>query len=525
MKIDRFELDAGMIERARAAAKAITGRMQQHIDAHTTTAVERTVCRLLGINGVDEAGVPLPNVVVDAVADRSKLGRGVAYWLGSACLEYGITPDEAAKDLALGKLDITACPRAREEVEETLAPIAASAVERILENKKKREELIDRLGLGQTPWLYVIVATGNIYEDMVQAKAAARQGADIIAVIRSTGQSLLDYVPYGATTEGFGGTYATQENFRLMRAALDEVGEEIGKYVRLVNYSSGLCMPEIAALGAMERLDVMLSDSMYGILFRDINMERTFVDQFFSRRILALGGLIINTGEDNYLTTDDAYESAHTVIASQFINEQFALASGLAPWQIGLGHAFQMNPHMEDGLLNEIAQAQLIRQLFPEYPIKFMPPTKYMTGNIFFGHLLNAMFNFVSVLTGQSIHLLGMLTEAIHTPYLQDRHLSIENAKYIMNNARHLADEVVYAKDGRIEKRARYVLEKAVELLDHIERRGLMEALEEGTFAAVRRPRKGGKGYDGVVEKSPDYYNPFETLLPRRAPAGGDVKC
>ena len=67
------------------------------------------------------------------------------------------------------------------------------------------------------------MATGDIYEDIPQAQAAAREGADVIAVIRSTGQSLLDYVPEGATREGYAGTYATQENFRLMRAALDEV--------------------------------------------------------------------------------------------------------------------------------------------------------------------------------------------------------------------------------------------------------------------------------------------------------------
>lgn len=70
------------------------------------------------------------------------------------------------------------------------------------------------------------MATGNIDEDVIQAKAAAKAGADIIAVIRSTGQSLLDYVPYGKTTEGFGGTFATQENFRIMREALDEVSNE-----------------------------------------------------------------------------------------------------------------------------------------------------------------------------------------------------------------------------------------------------------------------------------------------------------
>ena len=57
------------------------------------------------------------------------------------------------------------------------------------------------------------MATGNIYDDADQARAAAQVGADVIAVIRSTAQSLIDYVPYGATTEGYGGTWATQETF------------------------------------------------------------------------------------------------------------------------------------------------------------------------------------------------------------------------------------------------------------------------------------------------------------------------
>ena len=52
-------------------------------------------------------------------------------------------------------------------------------------------------------FLYLIVATGNIYEDITQAVAAARQGADIIAVIRTTGQSLLDYVPYSCNYRRF----------------------------------------------------------------------------------------------------------------------------------------------------------------------------------------------------------------------------------------------------------------------------------------------------------------------------------
>ena len=70
-------------------------------------------------------------------------------------------------------------------------------------------------------------------------------------MIRSTAQSLLDYVPYGPTTEGYGGTFATQANFRIMREAMDEWSEQHGRYVRLSSFCSGLCMSEIAAMGAL----------------------------------------------------------------------------------------------------------------------------------------------------------------------------------------------------------------------------------------------------------------------------------
>ena len=204
--------------------------------------------------------------------------------------------------------------------------------------------MIEETSQPRMPWIYLIVATGDIYEDIPQAQAAAREGADVIAVIRSTGQSLLDYVPEGATREGFAGTYATQENFRLMRAALDETSRELGRYVRLTNYASGLCMPEIASLAGLERLDMMLNDCMYGIIFRDINPRRTFIDQRFSRQIHARAGIIINTGEDNYLTTADAVDAAHTVVVSQLMNEFFGKEAGLADGQLGLGHAFEINP-------------------------------------------------------------------------------------------------------------------------------------------------------------------------------------
>ena len=399
------------------------------------------------------------------------------------------------------------------EIQKAIQPYIEQCLTRIKGNVAKRNEYLNTIGEGPKPYLYIIVATGNIYEDVVQAQAGARQGADVIAVIRTTGQSLLDYVPYGATTEGFGGTFATQENFRIMRKALDEVGEEQGRYIRLCNYCSGLCMPEIAAMGALERLDVMLNDALYGILFRDINPQRTLIDQYFSRIINGYAGVIINTGEDNYLTTADAYEEAHTVLASDLINEQLALMAGLPEEQMGLGHAFEMDPMLENGFLYELAQAQMLREIFPKAPLKYMPPTKFMTGNIFRGHIQDALFNVIGQWTHQGLQLLGMPTEAIHTPFMSDRYLSIENAKYIFNNMKDIGEEVEFKEGGIIKSRAQEVLHNATKLLEAMESEGLFTALEKGIFANVKRPKNGGKGLDGVTLKGEHYFNPFVELM------------
>ncbi|MED9933430.1 MAG: lysine 5,6-aminomutase subunit alpha, partial [Catenibacillus sp.] len=426
----------------------------------------------------------------------------------------GLSVQEIAEKISKGELDLTKLPvHSEDEIRAAIMPVAEKACERIRKNVADRNSFFEEYGDKEGPLLYLIVATGNIYEDITQAKAAAKQGADVIAVIRTTGQSLLDYVPYGATTEGFGGTYATQENFKLMRAALDEVGREQKRYIRLCNYCSGLCMPEIAAMGALERLDVMLNDALYGILFRDINMQRTLVDQYFSRIINAYAGVIINTGEDNYLTTDDAVEAAHTVLASQFLNEQFALKAGLPEEQQGLGHAFEMDPDVEDAFLLELSQAQMAREIFPKAPLKYMPPTKFMTGNIFRGHVQDALFNMVTILTNQRIHLLGMLTEAIHTPFMSDRALSIENAQYIFRTMKDLGSEIEFKKGGIIESRANEVLQKAADLLKEIEEIGVFATLEKGIFADIKRPKDGGKGLAGVVEKDNVYFNPFVEIM------------
>jgi len=506
--MNKLNLNQDTIAQCRALAADIAQEVQDFIDLHTTLSVERSVLRLLGVDGVDAFDVPLPNLFVDQVKEEGDLSRGISVYLASALTATGLSLEDFCGQFLSGGVKLVGHPLlSREQAQAVLQPYLEQAFATIADNRRHREAQLARFGSTE-PEIYVIVATGNIYEDVKQAQAAAMAGADVIAVIRSTGQSLLDYVPYGATTEGFGGTLATQENFRIMRRALDEVGEQLGRYIKLVNYASGLCMPEIAAMGALERLDMMLNDSMYGIIFRDINMQRTFVDQYFSRSLNALAGITINTGEDNYLTTADAIEGAHTVLASQFINERFAILAGLPEKQMGLGHAFEINPELEDSFLLEIAQAQMAREIFPEAPLKYMPPTKHSTGNIFQTQAVDTLFNAATVMTGQSIHLLAMMTEAIHTPFLADRHLAIKNAVMVKSAMRHMAEEITFREDGIIMKRAHSVLDQARDLLLQIRETTMFGALAQGIFADVRREMTSGKGLEGVVKKHAEYFNP-----------------
>lgn len=514
--VKKLDLDPVTVRKARSLARKAGRPIVNIAKQHTTVSVERAVLRLAGLAGADTEGIPWVNRLADTVRADVGLEHGLALPVWDA-LVRGEAEDLSvlAQKAATGSVTFR-LPDGRDAVRARAAArkAAAAGLRKVDGRRRERDRMIKKHGdPEQRPWIYLIVATGDIYEDIPQAQAAARAGADIIAVIRSTGQSLLDYVPEGATREGFAGTYATQENFRLMRAALDESSRELGRYIRLTNYASGLCMPEIATLAGLQRLDMMLNDSMYGILFRDINPIRTFVDQRFSRQIHARAGIIINTGEDNYLTTADAVEAAHTVTVSQLLNEYFAKEAGLEDWQLGLGHAFEITPEIPDSFRLELAHAMLARQLFPDAPLKWMPPTRHMTGDVFRGYLLDGFFNLVGAMTGQGILLVGMMTEAVVTPWISDRDLALQNVRYVLGAAGNLHEDFHPAPDGFIANRARQVLAESIDLLDRIVDDGLLNAIGDGTFGLMKRPQDAGRGLDGVARRSSEYYNPAIELL------------
>ena len=512
---NKLNIDFGVVASCKDAASQIAAQVSEEIAGKTTVSVERTIARLLGVDGANALEAPLPNVLVDHVRDHGELSRGIAHWVGNALLaDPQATPQGIAEAVDAGTLELCALSQASEAaIHARIMQECEQRVARIGGAMQERRERRERLGEHPPPLRYVLTATGNVYEDVVHALAVAQAGGDIVAVIRSTAQSLLDYVPYGPTTEGYGGTFATQANFRIMRTALDEWSEQNRRYVRLSSFCSGLCMPEIAAMGAIEGFDNMVNDALYGILYRDINPVRGLIDQRVSRMINGYFGVTINTGEDNYLRTADAIEAAPSVTASQFINRQLALDSGVPDEQIALGDAFEIDTPVVNSLLLEWAQAQLTRELFPECPVKYMPPTRHMDGNLFRTHAADSLFNLVTIATGQGIQTIGVPTEGIFTPHVHDRVIGMENVNYVFDAARDLGEEIEFKPGGIVQTRAQEVLAGAHALLERIAEHGLFAALGDGVFGDVPRQIDEGRGTEGIVEVADGYLNPASELM------------
>jgi beta-lysine 5,6-aminomutase alpha subunit len=522
MTMSKLDLDQGIVAACRQAARQIADQVAEQVAGRTTLSVERSVTRLLGVDGADDLEVPLPNVLVDQVHDSGGLGHGIAHWLGNAMLQTGRSPQQIADAVSAGELVLSELELADQAaIRERVSQECAARLSEISRRFDERRAMRERLGDAATPLRYVLTATGDVYEDVVHAKAVAQAGGDIVAVIRSTAQSLLDYVPFGPTTEGYGGTFATQANFKIMRESMDEWSEQHGRYVRLSSFCSGLCMSEIAAMGAWEGFDNMVNDALYGILYRDINIVRGLIDQRVSRMINGHFGVVINTGEDNYLRTADAIEAAPSVTASQFINHQLARDSGVPDAQIALGDAFEIDIPVTNGLLYEWAQAQLTRELFPDCPVKYMPPTRHMDGNLFRTHAADTLFNLVTIATGQGIQTIGVPTEGIFTPHVHDRVLGLQNVDYVFNAARDLGEEIEFKHGGIIQTRAQEVLAGAHELLERIAQTGLFRAIDEATFGDVSRKLDEGRGIEGIVATEPGYFNPVVELMRETHPEGG----
>ena len=145
----KLGLDFKKVERAKSLAKDIANEVQAFVESKTTVAVERTLCRLMGIDGVDENQVPLPNVVVDDLKSKGVLGEGVLFYIANAMVNTGLTPQEVAEKVATGALDLTKIEVAdKAAIEAVLQPVVDGSIAKIRARRERRENYLNTIGEG-----------------------------------------------------------------------------------------------------------------------------------------------------------------------------------------------------------------------------------------------------------------------------------------------------------------------------------------------------------------------------------------
>ena len=146
--------------------------------ARTTVSVERSVTRLLGVDGADDLDAPLPNVLVDHVHDRGELGRGhrlLARQRDAADRAHAAADRRGAS--ARGELDLlraASAPRRARSASACTQECAARLREISAALRRAPRRCASGSASSPPPLRYVLTATGDVYEDVVHAQAVAR---------------------------------------------------------------------------------------------------------------------------------------------------------------------------------------------------------------------------------------------------------------------------------------------------------------------------------------------------------------
>lgn len=363
------------------------------------------------------------------------------------------------------------------------------------------------------------IASGRFEDDIRRMRMAAYHGADHIMVIRTAGQSHFDGLLEG-TPQGVGGVPITRKQVRAQRKALDLIEDEVGRPINYHSYVSGVAGPEIAVMFHEEGVNGAHQDPQYNILYRNINMVRSFVDAAESKQIMAYSNMLQIDGAHNAnATARDAWKIMPEIIVQHAINSVFSERIGIKPENIALSSVPPAAPPSPDIKLN-LPFAVALREFMSHYKIRAQMNTKYMdssTREATVTHVLNLL---ISRLTSADIQSTITPDEGRNVPWHVYNIEALDTAKQALVGMDDLLSMIELKKDGYLYEKKREIQERAVLMLEEIiELGGYFEAVEAGLFVdsgeyperhgdGIKREIKGGIGADSVILRDADYMAP-----------------
>jgi len=370
-----------------------------------------------------------------------------------------------------------------------------------------------------TPVITTEIASGRFEDDIRRMRMAAWHGADHIMVIRTAGQSHMDGLIEG-TPQGIGGVPITRKQVRAQRKALDLIEEEVGRPINYHSYVSGVAGPDVAVMFAEEGINGAHQDPQYNVLYRNINMVRSFVDACESKKILSWADVAQIDGAHNAnATARQAWKVMPELIVQHAINSLFSEKVGIKPSNICLSTVPPTAPPAPCVYM-DLPYAVALRDICDKYRMRAQMNTKYMEASAREATVTHVLNMLVSKLTRADIQSTITPDEGRNVPWHIYNIEACDTAKQTLTGMDGLMEMIELKNDGPLREKAREIKERACLFMEEIvETGGYFKAVEEGFFVdsgqyperngdGIARKSEGGIGYGYVYERDEDYFAP-----------------
>lgn len=380
------------------------------------------------------------------------------------------------------------------------------------------------------------IASGRFEDDLRRMRMAAWHGADHIMVIRTAGQSHFDGLIEG-TPEGVGGVPITRKQLRCTRRALDLIEDEVGRPINLHSYVSGLAGPEMAVLFAEEGVNGAHQDPQYNVLYRNINMFRSFVDAAEAKHILAGAGVLQIDGAHNAnATAREAWKVTPELLVQHAINSAYSIRAGMPRDLVALSTVPPTAPPAPC-IRMDLPYALALRELFDGFRLRAQMNTRYIgssTREATVTHVLNLL---ITRLCGAHIQSTITPDEGRNIPWHHNSVNALDTARQALAGMDGLDDLLEIRWEG-VRETVRRLEERAVLFLEEIlELGGYFAAVKAGLFVdsgfyperrgdGISRSPGAGVAAGTIVRREPSYMAPVcGHFGANRLPSGVDRPC
>ncbi|WP_168581561.1 D-ornithine 4,5-aminomutase subunit OraE [Gephyromycinifex aptenodytis] len=363
------------------------------------------------------------------------------------------------------------------------------------------------------------IASGHFEDDIRRMRMAAWHGADHLMVIRTTGQSHIDGLLEG-TPEGVGGVPITRKQIRASRKALDAIEDEVGRPINFHSYVSGVAGPEVAVLFAEEGINGAHQDPQYNVLYRNVNMYRSFVDAAEAKVVMNAAGIFQIDGAHNANATAKAgWLVMPELMVQHAINTAFSTDVGMEPSLVGLSTVPPNSPPAPK-LWYDLPYAIALRDFFSDYKFRAQQNTRYIEASIEEAVRTHTIDTLISMLTHADIQSTITPDEGRNVPWHYNNIRGLQTVKQTWAGLDGINELLSLNLAGPLGEMVHDLKVRSVAFLEEcISVGGYFAAVEAGFFVdsakypersgdGIARDGAGGVGAGSIVERHDDYFAP-----------------